>query len=172
MRIFVAVPISPDIADQIVSLQDEVAALPVRFMPKEEFHVTVVPPWGVLDWSNVDEVLRVGLRGVQPFVLRFTLVEYGPTAKLPRLIWLVGKPSASFDALHDRLIAGLAQPTGRPATPHVTLARFHEKVGKKLRDHPVTRMVDIDVPVESVVLYSSERQPGIGYTELAGYPFG
>lgn len=123
MRLFVGLPASTELRDEIVRWQDaHRAALPVRWLAGHNLHVTLAPPWEASDIDAIAAALdRVDGRA---FDLRLTRATFAPP-HAPRLIWAEGLTVPQLLALRDTVYTALDRPSERrPFRLHLTLARF------------------------------------------------
>ncbi len=132
LRTFLAVPLSDDIRQRLVALQERLAGAvdSVRWVEEENLHVTMFF-LGDVDAEEIPAVCRaaqgatsempafpVGLKGLGCF----------PHTRRPRIVWAgVGRGAAELKELYEGLSRHL-EPLGfrredRPFTPHVTLGR-------------------------------------------------
>ncbi len=124
-RIFIAIKISSEIQKKADDWKAGFAALPVRWIPMENLHITLIPP---REEENVWEIISKAekIRGkISPFDIEFQKITYGPDSNNPRLIWACGDAAESLIKLKKE-IAGLlgAKKLIREFKPHLTLARF------------------------------------------------
>lgn len=177
MRAFLAIPVPEPLREQLAAVAREIPK--IRAQAPENIHLTV-RFLGEIRRDSVDGLLdalrpvlakhpafQLGLRGVSGF----------PRPGQARFAW-VGITddelrAGALVASVSRVLEGLGiPPEGRPWRGHVTLGRFQTPtaVPRKLRD------ADHDfgeIPVDRVVLYSSELLPdGPRYTSLAELSLG
>lgn len=124
-RIFIAIKISPEIQKKADDWKSGFAALPVRWIPRENLHITLIPP---REEENVLEIIGKAekIRGkIPPFAIKFQKITYGPDTNNPRLIWACGDAAESLIKLKKE-IAGLLgeKKLIREFKSHLTLARF------------------------------------------------
>ncbi len=140
--------------------------LPVRWIPPENLHVTLVPPWSCEKVEEVCGGMHDLLELVNAFEVSFGSISLGPTKRNPRLIWASGGVHRGLGNLQEKLSC-LAEPrpdiSERTFLLHVTLARIRKGVKVELPPEPV----DWKERLGSVCLYESILHPsGAEYREL------
>jgi 2'-5' RNA ligase len=178
-RAFVAVVPPPDVLDTIERvvepLRSHDAAL--RWLPREQWHVTVEFLGRVRDAEPLVAGLTRVATGVQPFEARLGGAGAFPKVRRASVVW-VGVESDGLTALADA-VGDLATTLGhardaRPFRPHITVARAS-------KPRPVDRAVDglragsLGPPwsVGDVVLFDSETlSSGAVHTERARFALG
>lgn len=135
-RIFIAIPLPQEIREKITEAIERLRWLPIRWIPQENWHVTLIPPFT----ADNDEIAAVRL-GIQrrfgqfsSFAIDFEAVVLAPIGQEARMIWLAGPFSSQLQELKDALEWMLRDQfsgnghkgDGRRLLPHVTLARFCE----------------------------------------------
>ncbi len=154
-RIFVAVGISKELQDEILSWEKKIlSSRPsfarategrVRWLEGKNLHITLVPPWYE---ENIESVIRK-LNAVReefparggPAVgwdMEFNHVTYGPNEREPRLIWAEGQAPERLIDFKRKLTASLGQKEEkRPFRLHLTLARFRPE---RLSSFPIKEL--------------------------------
>lgn len=128
-------------------------SLPVRWVPRQNLHVTLVPPWNCDNPDTVCAALHELLADTASIDVRFTSVSIGPTARKPRLIWASGGACRELGELRES-VSHLGVPDNendREFLPHITLARMRKGKALFLEPEPV----DWRVTLGSVSLYES-----------------
>lgn len=131
-RIFIALPISEKFSEFILKIQKEfnqkLNNLSIRWIKKENLHITLIPPWYEQD-ENIDflkQKLKSFLNEINCFKIKFNLVEYGPHKNFPRLIWLVGENNEEILNLRFNLFKILNKKIeNQEFKTHLTIARFN-----------------------------------------------
>ena len=175
-RLFVALPVPEEVADDLVALQSGVPD--ARWVPAENFHVTLCfageVQGGVM--KDLEEELS-DIAGPQ-FPLAVAGVEQFSTGKQPKaLVALVAK-SDRLDWLHQK-VSTVARNCGveidrRKFRPHVTLARFANgaETGHHIAQFMASHSIFHAGPwvADHFALYSSRRGSGGSvYREEAAY---
>ncbi len=184
MRLFVALPLPPDVAAQ--AFQVLPSTLPaLRRVKVENLHVTLAflgqTPDERLD--DVTAAAREAAARVSRFTLSFDRVGQFPERGRPRVVWLgVADGAASAVELGAGLYSGLRSRSvrfdDRPLAPHLTLARVVEDasaaeaktVGAAVRDlaTPALRFdVDGIAVVQSVLSPKGPRYTAVATVPLA-----
>ena len=123
-RIFVGLKIARPIAKELSQHANRLERAPSRFVPCDDIHLTLVPPWNENSIPEVIEKLRVTSRRLAPFTLTFARLAYWPNHRRPRLLCIECKPTEELAALQSALLDVFGQLNDRPFKPHVTLARL------------------------------------------------
>lgn len=167
-RIFIAVRISLEIRQKAEEWKASFIDLPVRWVPDENLHITLVPPW---DEENVEEIIN-RLEKIQdkiiPFKVGFQRVAYGPNPYNPRLIWAEGEATEELEILQKEIskLVGRESPD-RGSKPHLTLARFRSEDYRYFPTKKLPEKIDWTEEVGSVCLIESILKPeGVRYKIL------
>ncbi len=181
-RLFVAVKISPEVAERICRAQDRLAPLlkDIRWIRRESLHLTL-KFLGHVEDSRIDDVETAAQVAVAPLP-RFDVSCRGlgafPDIRRPRVLW-AGLEGGALPALADATEQAL-EPLGFPREkrdfrPHLTIGRWRE--GARGGD-ALGRVVDdwrgrdfgrfaVD---EAVLFQSTLRRDGAVYTALKTFP--
>ena len=176
-RLFVAVDLDAATRDSIASviarIQDPLRDVRLTWADVRHLHLTVVFLGGVAE--DVEHAAIAALAdplGAPAFDVTFAGFGVFPSRRSPRVLWLgVADGAAALRHIHDVLTARLTDRGGQPEpfTPHLTLARFRERVPQRaiapvLIQHPVAGPCRID----RVTLYESRLSPrGATYVPVA-----
>ncbi len=188
IRLFVALPVPPEIREGLMTLRDRLAAVDTahafRMVSLEGLHITL-KFIGELEASwlpNVKDRLSQVLEGRPPLELAVRGVGAFPKPERPRIIWagIAGdtEPLAELrKAIDHKMKKYKIKTESYGHTPHITLAR---RINKRVPDG-----ADVFVPLleelravelggwtaGNVILYQSQLQPtGAIYTPLATFP--
>src|SRR3990170_8897162 len=85
-RVFVGLKIMPEIAQELAQLARGLERFPTRFVPSEDIHLTLLPPWDEASIPDAIEKLRTALSRLEAFTLTFTRLRYWPYRHRPRLL--------------------------------------------------------------------------------------
>ena len=181
-RLFVAVTIAPEVADQLCRAQAELAPLlsDARWTKRESLHLTL-KFLGQVDEGKVAAVQKAVAATVAP-LRRFTISCRGlgvfPDIRRPRVIW-AGLEGAALAALAEAAEAAL-EPLGFPREarefkPHLTIGRWREgaRGGDALRaELERWRHHDFGASAidEAVLFQSVLKRGGAEYTALKIFP--
>lgn len=183
MRLFVALPLPPDLAAAAAALTPDVPALrPVR---PELLHITLAFIGRVPD-EQLDAVIaatREAALSQGPFTIALTSAGRFPEGGMPRIVWLGidegGSECAGLATAVRRALAARDIPfDDKPFRPHVTLARVRDDTDRatgreiaaritKLTISPLGWTAREIVPLESVLSPKGPR-----YTPRAIVPLG
>ena len=166
-RIFIGIKLSEDLAGSFVDLQSALGELSGRFIPPEDIHLTLVPPFETRDLPFVKSELKRALAETHRFKMRFLRLEYGPGKERPRLAWVLCSATKDLIALKKKLLHALGQKEKVPFVPHMTVARFKKADAEKISHRAIKRPVRLSMQVESVELFESPHKGGSGYEVLA-----
>ena len=183
MRLFVAIPLPPDVAAQ--AFQVLPSTLPaLRRVKLENLHVTLAflgqTPDERLD--DVTAAAREAAAHVSRFTLSLDRVGQFPERGRPRVVWLGIADGAAVVEVGAGVYAGLRRRNlrfdDRPLAPHLTLARVVEDasaaeakaVGAAVRDLAIPGLrFDVDgiAVVQSVLSPSGPRYTAVATVPLA-----
>jgi 2'-5' RNA ligase len=169
-RVFVGIKITDEIADTCLRVQAGLGDLPVEFIPPDDIHLTLLPPWEMTDQSYVEDTLRQALEPVKKFTLKFRRLAYGPDIMRPRLLWVECEQAEELVVLKKSLLKTFSVIDHVPFVPHITLARFSAEIADRIKHDPVDRPFRMSMPVDSVQLFSSPHQGGSGYQVVTSVP--
>ncbi len=127
MRIFIAIKASENIINFVQKVKNKIG-LDVRWLPPENLHLTIIPPWEEKKEAIEKLICKLSEINVPKTKITFEKVSFGPDEKFPRLIWMTAKPSKELGLLKIDLEKKLGIRTEkRDFIPHITIARFNEK---------------------------------------------
>jgi len=171
-RIFVALRIALEIAQELAQHGKGLEQFSVRLVPPADIHLTLVPPWNEVSISNAVAKLRRVAETSVAFTLAFRHISYGPEPRRPRFLWAECVASNELAELRAALLRAFGQVDERPFRPHVTLARLRDKERAIARKHPINRDLAFTQRVETIALMQSPPAGGGGYKVLALLPLG
>src|SRR3989344_1142294 len=135
-RLFFAIGIPKAAREALVRFSNKHKKIPVRGVPEENFHATVLF-LGPTDEGRISDLRKAAvgiLRKSAPRdEVRFTHIDWGPPKGPMRMIWLYGEAGHSWQRLKNTLRQtymkrGLYRGTDEwPFLPHVTVARVEPK---------------------------------------------
>jgi|SRR3989344_4207352 len=166
-RIFIGIKLPEELSDGIIGLQSAFGELPGRFIPPEDIHLTLVPPFETRDLPYVKGTLRATLGRVRKFKLHFSQLSYGPDKERPRLVWIECSATKEIISLKKKLLKVFNKKEKIPFVPHMTIARFKKADSEKVGHRPIQRPVQFSMNVESIELFESPDRGGTGYKVLA-----
>lgn len=171
-RVFVALKIAPDIADELAQMARGLERFSVRLVAPADIHLTLVPPWNEGSIPDAVEKLRRVTDSFGDFTLEFQHVGYGPEPRRPRLLWAECAAGPDIAELRAILLLAFGQTDDRPFRPHVTLARLRGNGASIARRLPIDQDFVRTQRVDSVELMQSPSPGESGYRVLASLPFG
>lgn len=185
VRLFLAVPIPPDVAAAAFALLPPPVAALRRVRP-ELMHLTLAFLGDTPD-PRLAEVIagaEAAAAGQRAFEIVLDQAGRFPVSGVPRVVWLgVGAGRGPLQALADRVVTALRERAlrfaARPFQPHLTLARIPERTPLPearaiaaavagLRVRPLAVPVDRIVVVESVLFARGPRYRERGEARLSG----
>lgn len=177
-RIFVAVPVSEKLQNEILAWEGGSRDLPVRWLAGKNLHVTLVPPWYEDNIERAKALIGGALGKFKPFEIIFERVAYGPDPRSPRLIWAEGRVPQGLAALHGGLANALGatlgfEPEARPFRLHLTLARFRPEDFRAFPAKELDEKVRWQETVNSITLMESHlSSAGADYEVLERWSCG
>ncbi|HBY10453.1 hypothetical protein A2473_03430 [candidate division WWE3 bacterium RIFOXYC2_FULL_42_13] len=120
-RIFIGIKPDDYIIKNVQSMQDQLAFLPVHWVPLQNLHVTLLPPWKPGNYEKDLEIFNT-LKIARPSVpLTFTSVTF---FKPKNILWAVGRKSEFLTLLIEDLRTSFNRPKDeRKYLMHMTLAK-------------------------------------------------
>ena len=162
-RVFIGIRLAEHLADNFIDLQSAIGELPGRFIPPQDIHMTLVPPFATRDLPFVKGELRRVLGEVHRFKLRFLRLDWGPDKERPRLAWVECGVTKELVSLKKKLLKIFGQKEKVPFVPHMTVARFRQADAERVAHRPIRKPMRLWMDVESVVLFESPHKGGAGY---------
>lgn len=169
-RIFIGLPLSEAIKQQIDAWKANYQNLPVRWILPENLHITVIPPWYEKDIGAIQKKLaRVTLA---PLDIHLTAVRFGPIYQ-PRLIWAEGTAPGNLFGLQNSLEQLLKKKSEkRPYLIHLTIARFKRNSFSTFPRKVLDEGISWKETIRSFILYESHpTRKGADYKTLCLFPF-
>lgn len=189
-RVFVAINLPEDVKKQLESYQSKWLELPVRWVKKENLHITLIF-LGYLSDQDLVEVCRA-IKDVSPkhpaFFINLKRVCYGPPQKKPysemksltgrldkvenrppRMIWVEGEKLKELALLKDDLEKSLAGggvhflSENRQFAPHITLGRIKSWEWRQIEpeERPeIDEEINLSFPVNSLEVMESQLKRG------------
>jgi len=171
-RIFIAIPISHRLQEEILRWEKKYKKLPVRWLLGKNIHITLIPPWYEDNIEAIIEKLK-GIKG-KPFNLEFNRVSYGPNLKQPRLIWAEGKAPKKIIYLKNELekIFPEHKSDYNNWLMHITIARFEPEMFSYFPIKTLNEKVLWRDNINSFVLMESHlSRSGADYEVLEEFKF-
>ncbi|HET8711656.1 MAG TPA: RNA 2',3'-cyclic phosphodiesterase, partial [Spongiibacteraceae bacterium] len=164
MRLFFGVPIPSLASEQLAALCARVPAQRgFRWVDERNWHITLAF-LGEIDGGYVNALCDLGESvAAQHSACKITLeqLQWWPTLSRPRLLAMVSEAAGALAPLRKQLVQGLRELgvafDSKPLRPHVTLMRLARRALPMIYDLPVG---SVDIDIETIALYSSERVRG------------
>jgi RNA 2',3'-cyclic 3'-phosphodiesterase len=169
-RVFVALKMAPDIAQELAQIARPLERFAVRPIAKEDTHLTLVPPWNEPAVPNAIEKLCLAVESHYAFKLEFRHVGYGPDPKRPRLVWVECAANKELMNLRAALMLAFGKTDERLFLPHATLARIRGNGARVARKCPIDRDLALTQAITTIELMQSPPPGGRGYKVLASLP--
>jgi 2'-5' RNA ligase len=166
-RVFVALKIATEIADELAQIARELEQFPVRPIASADIHLTLVPPWNEVSMLDAVGKLRRVADRFGDFRLEIRHVGYGPEPRRRRFLWAECAAGTDLARLRAELLLAFGRTDERPFRPHVTLARLRGKGSVIARKYPIDRELALTQRVGSVELMQSPAPGESGYKVLA-----
>lgn len=163
-RIFIAINLDDKtkkfIDNKLTAWKEE---LPIRWTAMENLHITL-QFIGYIDDEQTEEIvgrLNEILQDIEAFDISLNLIEWGPSAEKPKMLWLKGEKNQQLIELRN-LVENAVMDYAiemKEFRPHVTLGRLVR--GKQRKDLPdIKKETNILVPVVSVDVMESVVEKG------------
>ena len=90
-RVFIAIDLDSKLKNQIASLVRQWHWLPIRWIPPENWHLTLIPPAYFVD-EEIGALLQflAKRRWGKSFPIKFSHISFAPPGKAARMVWLEG----------------------------------------------------------------------------------
>ena len=183
IRAFIAIELSAEIQaglqNAAKTLQARTGALPVRWVPAKNIHLTLVFLGDVIT-TNLDalkDMLKSEVAGQPSFEIEVGYLGAFPSFRKPRVVWIGVSAPPDLSSLQRKISlasARLGYPgEDRPFTAHLTLGRVSKNASPE-QVHRIGEILEAEkveilgsMLVGSVNLYRSDLQPGGAvYTRL------
>lgn len=174
-RVFLGIPVLPSNARAFSQLQSHLNAHMIKWVPEENYHVTV-SFFGSMRDDRIPELSRILeniTRQHTSFRLVYEKIILAPPTGKKRMIWAVYKKSNAFNTLVEDIEKQVGKIHDLPdfrkshnPIPHITLARFDSLLlpaMANLQHHSIT--------ADHAVLYESHTSPyGPTYSRPTSFP--
>lgn len=183
LRAFIAIEFAPQIQDaigkQITALQQVIVPKVIRWVPKENLHLTL-KFLGELSPNHLEfirQALSQEAAGISPFEIQAGGLGAFPTLRNPRVIWVGLHGPGELIDLHkglDKSIGRLGFPRDdRKFSPHLTIGRVHPGTSpaelKKVHEVLASRQLGNigQCKVDAIHLFKSDlTSSGAIYTKI------
>lgn len=155
MRIFVAVKAPRQIAEAVDAIKKDLD-LDVRWMPPENLHITLIPPFEADDAMMADTIGKLEEIDINRCSAVFTSVSFGPSQKEPRLIWMTAEPSEGLAKLKTDIEKRSGVNVAKKLfIPHITIARFKPEKFSLFKTKELNTKIDLPMTIDSFSLMRS-----------------
>lgn len=175
-KIFISINISDKIKNRLVSATQQWQNLPVKWVRKENLHITLAF-LGYIDDEKIAEIclaVKELSKEEATFEIELDKIELGPDEKEPKFIWLSGIPSEELRSLVAKIekevfISSLEKKSFRP---HITLGKIRKEKWEALEEKPeINKKFSVIIPVESIdVMASKFSKSGSVYDVIESCP--
>jgi|AntAceMinimDraft_18_1070375.scaffolds.fasta_scaffold02626_7 2'-5' RNA ligase len=178
-RVFIAINLPGDIKEKLFNFSNKYPNLPVRWVKRENIHITLSFLGNLDDNQLLDtmEIVRKVISSYNSFSVKFSKVNYGPIGKNPpRMIWAEVEENKELARLHTDLEDELFNLSSyqyktkenRAFSAHITLGRIKSFKFRKLGQRPeIGEDINISFQVNSIdVIESNLKKTGPEYTIL------
>lgn len=178
-RIFIALNLQEDVKEILLSYQEQWPDLPANWTKKENLHITLQFLGNVSEkeFEKVAEKLALVGEKHPPFEGIFQNIVYGPTRKLPSMVWVHAEKTPSLILLQKDISKATSQMLDLekwPFTPHLTLARLRQFEFQRLEPEEwplIEEDISVSFPVKSFeIMESNLRRDGAEYAVLQSFP--
>ena len=167
-RIFIALPISESLQQEILEWEEKFSNLPIRWLQGKNLHITLVPPWHEENLEGAKNLLEQAT-GSGYLNLEFEKVTFGPDPRRPRLIWAEGETPRQLIDLRRKVhqIFGREEEK-RPFRLHLAIARFRPETFSSFPIKKLDEKVNWRDEVRRVGLFESRLlREGADYQIMA-----
>ncbi|OGI27823.1 MAG: 2'-5' RNA ligase [Candidatus Moranbacteria bacterium RIFOXYB1_FULL_43_19] len=165
-RLFVAISLPEDIKKRLFRfVEKEYRNLPVKWVRKENFHITLNFLGYILDENVLDicHSIEALAQNFQSFDLKFLGAELGPNSKAKKMIWIRGEKNKELSEFKYQLDKALGFFTRekKDFRPHITLGRIQKKEWKIISPPlKIEKNFEFSAPVSSIELFESKFEKG------------
>lgn len=178
-RLFIAIPLDSENQRKLTTFQqDHLNSLCFRYTSKSELHLTLIF-LGDNDELAIPEITKSmdeTTKQFDPFTIKLSQIEYGPTPTHQRLVWIRGEREKTLQEVKNELQEELYswgdinfQGMHKGFTPHITLAKIKNNDTESLL--PPKEKLEIKLPInivaDKMILFESkETKHGHEYTNI------
>jgi len=168
-RIFIAINLPENIKKEISNYQLKWLELPIRWVKKENLHITL-SFLGYLTDEELLEVLKISEETAlkhKSFIINLNRIIYGPPKQPPRMVWVEGEKSEELGKMQKDLESSLSgqgtHEESRAYAPHITLARINQWEFRKIEpeERPeINEEINLSFEVNSIDVMESRLKKG------------
>jgi 2'-5' RNA ligase len=171
-RLFVALPLSPEISAQLATLPVALPREGVRWVPAQNWHLTLLFLGGIPEEAVegcVAALRNASLPGPFSLQLRPAVTAVDRRGRT-EMLWATFEPSLPFAQLCYRVAAALGRTPDKEPRPHVTLARTRKDFRGRLNAALFPSLMPLSLAVDGFELWESTLSPGgAAYHSLARF---
>jgi len=168
-RLFVAVGLPDELRTKLHSLARELALEGVKFVEKDNIHLTLKFIGDVPEEKIPEIKEKLGKIKFKKFTCSVSGVGVFPDPEYIRIVWagLKCDEMPKLAAEVETALEGIGKKENRPFSSHVTIARVKRKIDAKefLEKHKEDNFGEFDIP-EFVLMQSELSREGPTYTVL------
>ncbi len=185
MRLFLAIPFeikdisqARNIWQVILKKKKDLKKIPnIRWEKDEKLHMTLLFLGSIIqeDLEKIKNTVAKVAKKVTPFEINFSKLDWFPSEKNARMVWLKGNFSKQADNLKKEISAELLKNNinfkidKRPVLSHITLARIKPPL---MPAPKICQKIDFDLNVKGVGLWQSFlSRNGSEYHKLERFDF-
>ena len=167
MRLFLGMPIPPELAQSLTRRTQAIELPKGRRTPPENIHLTLVFLGQVPEPTLPHIEREISELNFAPFPLKLTSINTFPRGGV--LVAEV-EPARALLHLQERVAAAMARcgfaPEDRPYHPHITLARFHGPLRLSQSQQSLPTSLQRSFTADTVNLYRSNLTPTGSHYEI------
>jgi 2'-5' RNA ligase len=171
-RLFVALPLPPEISAELARLPAAFSRESVRWVPPPNWHLTLLFLGGVPEEAVdgcVAALRNAALPGPFSLQLRPAVTAVDRRGRT-EMLWATFDPSLPFAQLCYRVAEALGRMPDKEPRPHVTLARTRKDFRGRLNAVLFPPLQPLSFPVDGFELWESTLSPGgATYQSLARF---
>lgn len=161
-RVFIGLPAGEPLMAAAAAFRCAHAGMKVRWIPPENLHITMVPPWELEDPAPVCTALDAIASVSEAVPVLFRTVTPGPDHRHPRLIWATGEASDALSLLAANLTSafGDGKEAQRDFLLHLTIARINRQEARAVGSTKLHESIEWHGLLDTLCLYESVLKPG------------
>lgn len=171
-RIFIAIPASSEIIEQIHAFRSENPQLPVVWARDNNLHITLIPP-KEMDEQQESETRRALAHCLAEgvFTIHLNKISFGPNEGEPRLLWATGDNTPELLQLKTTIEECIGYVPDRDFLLHITLGRLSHDAPDSHALESFDQKVHLKMKVDHYAAVESKQTPdGPEYTILEEFP--
>jgi 2'-5' RNA ligase len=182
-RVFAALNLPQDIKKRLIKYQRDWPALPAKWVPEQNLHITLVFIGYIYDdeMFKVCQISKEVARNHEAIEVNLNRICLAPPGKNPRMVWVMGQKNSKMTSLKQDLERRIfespeityRETDNRPFSPHITLARLDQKGWRQLENKPeIDKEINLSFHIDSMEIMQSDlSRSGPEYTVLESVSF-